>query len=135
MNRWTGSLTAILLAVSLPAAAVAAEAPTRLKVSENKRFLVREDDKPFFYLGDTAWELFHRLNREDTRTYLANRARKGFTVIQAVVLAEFDGLTEPNAYGHLPLRDKDPTRPVEGYFEHVDWVVKTAEERGLYVGM
>lgn len=36
-----------------------------LKVSENKHFLVYEDGKPFFYLGDTAWELFHRLNRED----------------------------------------------------------------------
>ena len=37
----------------------------RLKVSENQRFLVKEDGKPFFYLGDTAWELFHRLNREE----------------------------------------------------------------------
>jgi len=26
----------------------------RLKVSENKRFLVHEDGTPFFYLGDTA---------------------------------------------------------------------------------
>ncbi|WP_420196908.1 apiosidase-like domain-containing protein [Chthoniobacter flavus] len=21
--------------------------------------------RPFFYLGDTAWELFHRVNRQD----------------------------------------------------------------------
>ena len=32
----------------------------RLKVSENQRFLVHEDGTPFFYLGDTAWELLHR---------------------------------------------------------------------------
>ncbi|RZK62756.1 MAG: DUF4038 domain-containing protein, partial [Pedobacter sp.] len=32
-----------------------------LKVSANNRFLVYENEKPFFYLGDTAWELFHRL--------------------------------------------------------------------------
>lgn len=37
----------------------------RLKVSDDKRFLVTADGKPFFYLGDTAWELFHRLTRED----------------------------------------------------------------------
>ena len=37
----------------------------RLKVSDNRRFLVTADGKPFFYLGDTAWELFHRLNREE----------------------------------------------------------------------
>ena len=34
----------------------------RLKVSDNQRFLVFEDGTPFFYLGDTAWELFHRLS-------------------------------------------------------------------------
>ena len=49
----------------------------------------------FFWLGDTAWELFHRLNREEADKYLKNRA-EGFTVIQAVAMAEFDGLTEPN---------------------------------------
>ncbi len=36
----------------------------KLRVSENKRFLVHEDGTPFFWLGDTAWELLHRLNRE-----------------------------------------------------------------------
>ena len=43
-------------------------------------------------IGDTAWELFHRLNREDAMMYLENRADKVFTVIKAVVLAELDGL-------------------------------------------
>ena len=46
-----------------------------LKVSENKRFLVTEDGQPFFYLGDTAWELFHRLNREEADAYLRERER------------------------------------------------------------
>lgn len=66
------------------------------------RFLVTEDGKPFFYLGDTAWELFHRLTREEAVLYLEDRASKGFTVIQAVILAEFNGLTEPNPYGAVP---------------------------------
>src|SRR4026208_402762 len=83
----------------------------RLKVSENKRFLVKADGKPFFWLGDTAWELFHRLNREDADRYLDDRARQGFTVLQAVALAELDGLNDPNAYGHRPLIENDPMRP------------------------
>ncbi|HEX4946703.1 MAG TPA: DUF4038 domain-containing protein, partial [Blastocatellia bacterium] len=58
--------------------------PKLLKVSDNQRFLVTADGKPFFWLGDTAWELFHRLNREEADRYLKNRADKGFTVIQAV---------------------------------------------------
>lgn len=99
------------------------------------RYLVTETGKPFFYLGDTAWELFHRLTREETELYLKDRAYKEFTVIQAVVLAELDGLDVPNAYGHTPLHGNDPTRPNEDYFRHVDFVVSKAEDLGLYIGM
>jgi len=109
--------------------------PGVLRVSENGRRLVYEDGTPFFWLGDTAWELFHRLDREEATRYLQDRAEKGFTVIQAVVLAELDGLNTPNAYGHTPLKDNDPTRPNEAYFEHVDYVVNKAAELGLRVGM
>lgn len=106
-----------------------------LKVSENGRFLEFQNGKPFFYLGDTAWELFHRLNREEAVKYLENRKEKGFTVIQAVILAQLGGLTDPNPYGNLPLIDKDPNQPNEKYFEHVDFIVNKAEELGLYIGM
>lgn len=112
----------------------AASAP-RLRVSANQRFLEYQDGKPFFYLGDTAWELFHRLTREEADLYLEDRARKGFTVIQAVVLAPLGGLDEPNPYGDLPLVDKDPRRPNEAYFRHVDAVVSKAESLGMFVGM
>lgn len=101
----------------------------------NGRYLVTETGKPFFYLGDTAWELFHRLTREETELYLKDRASKGFTVIQAVALAEFDGLNTANAYGHTPLIGNDPTRPNEDYFRHVDFVVNQAEDLGVYIGM
>ncbi len=107
----------------------------RLVVHENRRYLRYADGRPFFYMGDTAWELFHRLNREEAADYLANRARKGFTVIQAVVLAQLGGLSVPNPYGELPLVDADPSKPNEAYFRHVDFVVRKAEELGLFVGM
>ncbi|MFZ0283370.1 MAG: DUF4038 domain-containing protein, partial [Bacteroidales bacterium] len=80
----------------------------KLKISGNHRFLIHEDGTPFFYLGDTGWELFHRLNKEETEKYLENRRAKGFTVIQAVALAELDGLNTPNAEGNKPLIDNDP---------------------------
>ncbi len=107
----------------------------KLKVSENKRFLVFEDGTPFFYLGDTAWELFHRLSKDDAEKYLENRREKGFTVIQAVILAELDGLNTPNMEGEKPLIDNDPTQINEAYFKHVDWVIKKAEEKGMFVGL
>jgi hypothetical protein len=113
----------------------------RLKVSDNHRFLAREDGSPFFYLGDTAWELFHRLNREEADRYLENRASKGFTVIQAVALAELDGIDAPNAYGHRPLLNNDPTQPdvkdgpANDYWDHVDYIVEKANALGLYIGL
>lgn len=118
-----------------------------LRVSENGRFLQHENGTPFFYLGDTAWELFHRLNREDAEFYLENRLQKGFTVIQAVALAEFDGLNTPNAYDDRPFIDNDPRRPdvtpgsnseedtEYDYWDHVDWIIDKAEEKGIYIGM
>lgn len=107
---------------------------TRLRVSANKRFLQQADGAPFFYLGDTAWELFHRLTFAEADHYLRDRAAKGFNVIQAVALAELDGLRTPNANGHLPFEDCDPARPVEAYWAHVDRVVARANELGLFVG-
>nr|WP_284241838.1 glycoside hydrolase family 140 protein [Paenibacillus glycanilyticus] len=114
----------------------------RLKVSDNKRFLVREDGSPFFWLADTAWELFHRLNREEAELYLRNRAERGFSVIQAVALAEHEGLTVGNAYERLPLKKNeqgqyDPLLPdLDGdysYWAHVDYIVDLAAELGLYI--
>ena len=108
---------------------------SQLKVSDNKRYLVTADNKPFFWLGDTAWELFHRLTREEADKYLKNRADKGFTVVQAVALAELDGLHDRNPYGDTPLENDDPTKPKEEYFKHVDYIVNKAGELGLYIGM
>lgn len=127
------TLPSLTLALVVAATALAAPLP-RLKVSDNHRFLITSDGKPFFWLGDTTWELFHRLNREDAERFLKNRAEKGFNVVQAVALAEFDGLTAPNAYGHLPLKNNDPLLPSEDYFKHVDWIVAKANALGIYVG-
>ena len=108
----------------------------KLKVSANQRFLEFENGTPFFYLGDTGWELFHRLSKADAEKYLENRRQKGYTVIQAVALAELDGvLNTPNAEGEKPLIDSDPTKPNEKYFAHMDWVIKKAEEKGIFIGL
>jgi hypothetical protein len=107
----------------------------RLVVSENKRFLMFSDGTPFFYLGDTGWELFHRLSYAEAEKYLENRRQKGFTVIQAVILAELDGLNIPNRNGDRPLINNDPLRPNEAYFAFVDSVIRLAERKGIFIGL
>ena len=107
----------------------------KLKISQNRRFLEFDDGTPFFYLGDTAWELFHRLNKAETEEFLENRRAKGFTVVQAVALAELDGLNTPNAEGERPLLNNDPMKPNEAYFAHIDWVLRKALEKGIFIGL
>jgi hypothetical protein len=105
---------------------------TRLSVSSNRRYLVKEDGDPFFYLADTAWTLFKRLTHEEADRYFRNRAAKGFTAIQAYVLR---GLEVPNLEGHFPLVDRDPTKLNEGFFRNVDHIVDQGNERGLVMGL
>lgn len=107
----------------------------KLSVSANGRYLVHKNGAPFFYLGDTAWELFHRMTESEVEQYLENRRSKGFTVIQAVILAELDGLNTPNAQGDLPLTDQHIVEPNEKYFKWVDQVIRMAEKKGLYIGL
>ncbi|MFN7996352.1 MAG: glycoside hydrolase family 140 protein [Bryobacteraceae bacterium] len=119
----------------------------RLRVSDNHRFLVTDEGKPFFYLADTAWELFHRLNREQAIEYLDTRAAQKFTAVQAVALAELEGVSDPNAYGKLPLIERDPTRPAVtpgsdpsdprqyDYWDHVEYIIDQANARGMYIAL
>src|SRR5207249_11933347 len=110
----------------------------KLSVSQNGRYFVDQDGKPFFYLGDTCWLLFQRLNHDELDEYLKDRAAKGFTVIQAYVLRGL-GRKHPDGNSSLldvtPLIDRDPTRPNEGFFKNVDHVVNRANELGLVMGL
>jgi hypothetical protein len=106
-----------------------------LKISDDRHQFVTAEGRPFFYLADTAWELFHRLDRDEAEVYLKDRASKGFNVIQTVVLAETEGQYLANARGDRPLQDGDPRRPNAAFFDHVDWVVDRAASLGLYTAM
>ena len=115
-----------------------------LKVSENQRFLMYENGDPFFWLGDTGWLLFSKLNREEADLYLSNRAEKGFNVIQVMVLHSLDVC---NFYGDSALINQDVSHPKitlganfenseeYDFWDHVDYVVNLAEEKGLYMAL
>jgi hypothetical protein len=59
--------------------------------------------------GDTAWELIHSTTQEECSYYLQTRAAQGFTVVQAVVLAEMDGVHKLSALGSFFERIPDPS--------------------------
>ncbi|WP_207423575.1 apiosidase-like domain-containing protein [Desertivirga brevis] len=106
-----------------------------LRVSNNGRYLETKQNQPFLWIGDTAWELFHKLNKKEAFYYLEKRKKQGFTVIQAVILSETDGFRTANAYGELPFIGLDPTKPNTRYFELIDDIVSKAERLGLYLAI
>jgi hypothetical protein len=50
-----------------------------IQVSSSGRYIVDHCGKPFFWLGDTQWELFRAYSLADAQLILENRKRKGFT--------------------------------------------------------
>jgi hypothetical protein len=116
----------------------------RLKISANKRYFSTADGKPFFWLGDTGWLLFSKLNRQDAEKYLEDRRKKGFNVIQVMVL---HSLTVVNAYGDSALIHKNVATPLVtagnsfdnkteyDYWDHVDYIVDLAASKGIYIAM
>ncbi len=118
---------------------------TQLMVSENRRFLVTENGDPFFWLGDTGWLLFKKLNREQTEIYLEDRRQKGFNVIQAMLVHDIKNTS--NAYGDSAIinRNLSELSITEGadsaneqqydYWDHVDFVIRLAGQKGIYMAL
>ena len=102
----------------------------RLVISHNRRYLMQED-KPFFWLGDTAWLLFGNVSEEEAYVYLKNRAEKGFNVIQAVLVYATEELNTVNV---MPYHPQAPIESEE-YWKHVDRVISMAEDLGLYMAL
>lgn len=141
LRHWQTTFLATIVFCTLNSQDLIHEGPAsdlskgRLQVSENGRFLQYVNGDPFFYLGETAWELFHRLSFTEAKEFLENRREKGFSVVQAVILAEENGLVTPSINGEVPFVDKDISRPNEKYFLFVDSIVETAASMGIYMGL
>lgn len=108
----------------------------------NPHYIAFDDGKPFFWFGDTAWELFHRLSREEAALYLQNRKKKGFNVIQAVAISEFHENKKTNFYGDSLFVDNDVLQPLtsiddtaNGYWDHLRYIINLAKQEGLYIGL
>lgn len=116
-------------------------------LKDNPHYLSHADGTPFIWIGDTAWELVHRASREEARRYLQDRENKGFNVIQTVTISEFHDEAPWNFYRDSTFVRNDPSRPLitngdnhteatsYDYWDHLDYIVNTAEELGLYVAL
>ena len=74
--------------------------PRELRLSKNKRYLIDEDEKPFFWLSDTWWMvLSSRLDFETFKELARKRKEQGFSVIQLVagLFPDMDSFDERGA--------------------------------------
>jgi hypothetical protein len=116
----------------------------KVVISSNGHFLQHENGKPFFWLGDTGWLLFQKLDRIETRKYLKDRSEKEFNVIQCMVI---QALPEVNRYRNIAFIQNGTLTPCVtmghdtndaaqyDYWDHVDWVIDEAARNGLYIAL
>ena len=136
------SLLALLLccSTSLPAQKAKTYIPWKngkLVVSEEGRYLKHENGVPFFWLGETGWLMPQRLNRDEVSYYLNKCKDAGYNMVQVQVL---NGVPSMNIYGQYSMTDgfnfKDINRKgIYGYWDHMDYIIKSAASRGIYIGM
>jgi hypothetical protein len=124
----------LMLAAILPAI-VAGEESSMYRVSENGRYLVDREGRPFFWQGDSEWELFYALSAQNAEELLHARRVQGFTVVQAMCDGIFpkwiapDRLPPPREL--MPWTDNNPITPNEAFFARMDAIVAAAEEEHL----
>ena len=141
----TRSATICVLLIVSGFSLLQASAMEPIQVSDNGRYFVDAQGEPFFWLGDTAWLLPKKLNREEVERYLDDRQRKEMNVVQLMVLHNF-GACE-NAYGVPALEDHDLSRihmtagnrPGVGneydYWDHLEYAIQLAQEKGIYMAL
>jgi hypothetical protein len=115
-----------------------------LQVTANKQYFQTEDGKPFFWLGDTGWLAFSKLDREGVKKYFEDRKAKGFNVVQVMVLHNLNAV---NVYGAQALMNDNLTHQITSpgndpnnaseydYWDHVDYTLDVAQQNGIYVAM
>lgn len=101
----------------------------KLNISDNGRYLM-EGNRPFFWLGDTAWLMLQKLNLDEIYAYLRNRKEKGYNVIQTVLIHVLPGKEIMNS---LASGVKDVT--CQEYWKFVDEVLRMAEDMEMYIGL
>ena len=109
----------------------------KLKVSDNKRFLQQENGKPFFWLGETAWLLPSRSNRDEVDFFMNETQKNGYNVVQISTLHTLPAM---NVYGDWALPDGFNFNNIDkkgeyNYWQHIDYIVERAKAKGMYIGI
>ena len=121
----------LLIALAFVGPLHAAEAKFPITASDDGRYLVDADKKPFFYQADTPWMMILQLSVPEAEEYMKDRKAKGFTALQIMMTGFID---MKNREGQLPFGPgNDLTKPNEKYFAHADQIIQKAADLNLYL--
>jgi len=135
-----GAMGCLILLLCISTTLSAAKLPWdngKLVVSENHRYLQHENGTPFFWQGETGWLLPERLNRDEAEFYLNECSKNGYNVIQVQTINDVPAY---NIYGQSSMPEgfdfkNINKKGVYGYWDHMDYIIKMAEKKGIYIGM
>ncbi len=99
------------------------------------RYLVDQNDQPFFIVGEAAWSLIGQVSLEDAQLYIDDLAARGFnTVITTLVEGYYADHAPANFYDVAPyVPANDFSSANDAYFAHADAVISYAETKGILV--
>ncbi len=110
-----------------------------LQIAPGGRHLVDQRGRPFLIKGETAWLALVNLTGEEQERYLADRAAKGFNLVE-VMLLNHDYTSSPNPpppsnrAGERPFRNPgDFSTPDDAYFDRSAAFVDRAAAHGIAV--
>ena len=110
-----------------------------MRVASSGRFLVDAQGRPFLIKGETAWLALANLTPAEQERYLADRAGKGFNVVE-IMLTNHNYTSPPNPTppanraGEQPfLNAGDFSKPNDAYFDRAAAFVDRAAAHGIAV--
>jgi hypothetical protein len=124
------ALAGLIIAAILQAAGASTAWP--LKVSNNGRHLVDQNDTPFLYTADTSWTMLSMLSVADAKKYVDLRKSQGFNAIQTVATGwKRNGAGPRGAFFNAG----DVAQPSESFFAGVDEIVAYAESQDVLLAV
>lgn len=99
------------------------------RLSPNRRYLVQADGRPWFWLGDTAWNGALLSTKDEWEKYLTDRASKKFTLIQLVMTQWRAGRVDE--LGQVAFSGVDQIRVNPAFFQRMDARLDAVNEHGL----
>lgn len=109
-----------------------------LTISPDGRSFCIDGNKPFFWLGDTAWAFPGRAFWEDWTKYIDFRAEQGYSVMMVNSLPQYDVMSPVWTRKPFEIKDDDQwdyNEIQEDYFNHLYRMVKYANEKGIIMAI